>query len=509
MMRTGIEAWDRRHGGLLPGRHYLISGESGTGKTSMALHFIGAGLEAGETCAVLTQDDPADLVAHASYLGYDFRSAPAGALQLFRYRLDFQRSYARAAHPDEVFDELRALLAERMPDRLVIDTMLPFLQGGLAPEERVESLGRFLESLTCTTYVTVPGDLGESYYRRMYDRIVSQAAGLLHLELDAGVRRLGVRKLRQGSGGEESLAFTIRPGAGMVEELAHRPAEELPDSVRRRVVVLDAGAGVPSDWMDALENVFDVVVYDSVTRAFGELAAARYGALLVGTDPLNPDAAFSLTRELRAAGNGAPLLYVSTARGLRGSTRAQGLRAGGDDFLTDALPPEEWIARLESVRLRGHRRPSAGTLPAAPPLVHAPGPSGALLPLDPARFRAVLRDHVESSRYAFFGLVLLGGGALPPDAVWATLQRRLRLEDGDLVARLEGGRHVLYLHDIHRGQVRELLARLLESDPGLADADSTAVLCWPADRNAVSTWLRGGTAAAPAPAPAPRERQPA
>lgn len=493
MIRSGIEPWDRRQQGLLPGRYYLLSGTPGAGKSTAALHFLGAGLEAGETCALLTQDDPADVLAHASFLGYDFQpAADDESLLMVRFRLDFQRSYTRVAHPDVVFDELRALLSERMPTRLVIDSMLPFLEGGFAAEERVDAFARFLESQSCTTYVTVPGDLSESYYRRIHDRITANAGGILHFEaVPGGARRLTPRKLRQQGSSAEPLDFVIRPGAGIVQELALQSTVDLPDDVRRRVVVLGAGAPLPAEWVAALTEVYDVSCYDSLTNAFGELTAARYGALLVGLDPLNADPAISLARELRAAGNGAPILFVSTARGLRGSTRAQGLRAGGDDFLTDTLSPAECIARIDAVRVRGHRRITSGVVAAPPPIMQPSDARGTALPLSAEQFRFMLSDHITHAHHAFFAIVALGLGDMPAATAWSKLRQRLRIDDGDLIGFLEDGRFVLYLHDVHRAQVKELLSRLLSAQPGLADADSTEIYCYPADREQVGAWLEG------------------
>lgn len=43
-LSTGIDGLDQvLHGGLLPGRSYLVHGEPGTGKTTLGLHFISSG----------------------------------------------------------------------------------------------------------------------------------------------------------------------------------------------------------------------------------------------------------------------------------------------------------------------------------------------------------------------------------------------------------------------------------------------------------------------------------
>ncbi len=493
VISTGVEAFDHRIGGLTEGRYYVLSGSPGSGKTSSALHFLGAGLEAGETVAILTQEDPSDLIAQGVYLGYDFQpAAETDHLLLFRYRLDFQRHYSRVAEPEYVFEELKAMLWERVPSRFAIDSILPLLEGGLAAEEAIDAFARFLEEIPCTTYLTVPGDLSESYYRRMYTQITSGAAGIFHFEnLAGGVRQMTVRKLRQSVSSQEPIRFVIRPGAGVVEDLALRSHDELSEEQRRRVVLLTMGGRFPAEWADALGS-YDVSLYKGMEEAFGDLASAEYGALLIAMNPLEPEPVLHLTRELRKAGNGAPILFVSPVRGLRAHTRAQGLRAGGDDFLTDALTPTELLARIDNARERGHRRLSPGTVAAAAPFSQPIDDDDRYLLMPADLFRQVLREHTEQdAAQAFFALVLLGAGEQDATEAWSVLQQRLRIKDGDLVAQLEDGQLAVYLHDIHRKQVKDLLTRLVEAHPGLADLGSTVVLSYPADRDAVGAWLSG------------------
>lgn len=490
---TGVEAFDVRLGGLSPRRYYVLSGAPGSGKTSASLQFLGAGLEAGETVGILTQDDPADLFAQAEFLGYDFRAAAErDAVLLFRYRLDFQRHFSRVADPAMVFEELKTLLWERVPARFVIDSVLPLLEGGLAAEEAIDAFAHFLEEIPCTTYITVPGDLSETFYRRMYSRITTGAAGILHFEPVGGVaRQMTVRKLRQGTAPTEPIRFVIRPNAGIVEDQTRDSYDDLPEALRRRVVLLPMGGRFPPEWVDALEDAYDVVGYQGLEQAFGDLASARYGVLLMAIDPWNAEAALDLTRQLRKAGNGAPILFVSPARGLRGQTRAQGLRAGGDDFLTDALAPTELLARIDNARIRGHKRLTPETIAAAPPYAQPSDENGAYMLMPADLFRQVLQGHIASSAHAFFALVLVGVGELEASQAWAVLRERLRIKDGDLVAQMEDGQLAIYLHDIHRRHAHELLTRLTDGTPGLADLGATVVLSYPADRDAIGAWLTG------------------
>lgn len=493
LLSTGVDPFDARVEGLAAGRYYVLSGAPGAGKSSAALHFAGAGLDQGESVAILTQDDPADLLVQANFLGYDFQDpADEDRLQILRYRLDFHRNYSRSAEPERVFEELKSLLWDNIPRRFIIDSVLPLLEGGLAAEESVDAFARFLEEIPCTTYLTVPGDLNESYYRRIYNRVTAGSAGIFHFESTGGAtRRMTIRKLRQKMNSSEPIDFVIRPGAGIVEDLQLRSHDDLPEELRRRIVLLSQGSQFPEEWLPALNHAFDIVSHASIEKAFGDLASATYGALLIAMDPMEPEPALRLTRELRKAGNGAPILFVSPMKGLRGQTRAKGLRAGGDDFLTDVLSPEELLARIDNARVRGHRRIASASVAAEPPCEQPVDDDGNALIMSADHFRGVLRDHVEKAEHAFFALVVLGAGQLEVAEAWSVLQRRLRVTDGDLVAQMENGQFALYLHDVNRRQVRDLITRLIEENPAVADLASTTFLCHPADSDAVGAWLAG------------------
>jgi KaiC/GvpD/RAD55 family RecA-like ATPase len=187
----GIGALDARLGTLIPGRHYLLTGAPGAGKTTAGLHFLMEGLEQGETCALLTQDDPDDLLTHGDYIGYDFRPAILeGRLVFLQFRVDFLRRYSRLMNPALVYEELLELLTEdgARPTRLVLDSVAPFLEGGHVSNDLIDGLGTFLRDWEGTSYVMVPGELREAAHRRLYDRVVSSAAGVFHIERQGGTR---------------------------------------------------------------------------------------------------------------------------------------------------------------------------------------------------------------------------------------------------------------------------------------------------------------------------------
>jgi KaiC/GvpD/RAD55 family RecA-like ATPase len=478
IVSTGIGALDARLGTLIAGRHYLLTGSPGSGKTTASLHFLIEGLENGEACALLTQDAPDDLLAHGDYIGYDFRPAiHEGRLIFLQFRVDFLRRYSRLMDPSLVFEELQEMLTEdgRQPTRLVVDSVAPFLEGGHVSNDMVDGFGAFLRDWAGTTYVMVPGELRESEHRRLYDRVVTSAAGVFHIERTSGTRReFSIRKLRQKAHHTDPFSFVIRAGAGLAEETPGWDAEALPMELRRRAVVLDEHDTIPGSFLSALGSGFAIERFRSLQSGFSEIAGGRYGILILAIDPYHPSTALDLAYSLRKSGNGAPILFVAPRQGLRASTRARALRAGGDDFVTTDMSPVEVLERIDSASGRGHRQRPGGLI--QPPPTQPLTDDGQPRLMDGDELRLALGQIMGQPTPPLFALILLRPTS-GSDLAWAVLKEQVRLEDGDLVAGLEDGQLAVYLGHVDPGTASDLADRLAEAHQGTVE-----LLRFPADR---------------------------
>ncbi|HYH79985.1 MAG TPA: ATPase domain-containing protein [Longimicrobium sp.] len=497
MVSTGVEALDQRLGGLVPSRYYIVSGAPGTGKSSAALQFLGAGLDAGERCAILTQDDPDDLIAQAEFLGYDFRAAAEeDRLSVLQYRLDFAHNYARVAEPERLADELHALLEDEPQQRFVIDSATPFIDAETASGDPAGALAGLLERIGATTYVTLPGDVDQPQYWRIYDRIVTGAAGIFHLDrVEGQVRELSIRKLRQTAVSTEPFRFTIAPGAGIVEHAPAAARHQVPDEARRRLVVLNLERRLPDDFAAGLERAYEVRTFDAVAAAFTELARGHFGALVVALDPRTPDPAFDLVQQIRGLGISSAIIFVSPKKALRATARARGLRAGADEFLTEELHPSEFLERVEASRRRGHGQPE-GAAAVESMILQPLGDDGTPLPIEESELRRAVDNQLQSGSHPYFALCTFKPTPANIDATWKALTSHLRVREGDLVARTDDGRITAYLHDINRRHVKELLARIRKAHPRLRAVDDVEVLTYPGDRAEVEAWLQPSAAVA-------------
>jgi hypothetical protein len=152
---------------------------------------------------------------------------------------------------------------------------------------------------------------------------------------------------------------------------------------------------------------------------------------------------------------------------------------------------QEFLQRVEVARVRGHRAPGEGES-ADSTFVQPLDDAGAPLAVDEAELRRVVRFQLDRSGYAFFALVFLRPPPYSLDETWRILSDDLRVREGDLVGTTEDERVAIYLHDISRRQVKELLARVLQTHPELAGVRDVEVYSFPTDREQIEGWLGNG-----------------
>lgn len=498
LMKSGIKPLDDRLGGILPGRSYVLSGAPGTGKSIACLEFLHHALENGGTAALLTHDDPDDLLAQGEFLGLDLSQALADErFVLLRYQLDFARQFGRSADPQIAFDELTRLLGSHSPTRLAIDSVSPFVDAGTASGAGVVALLKFLDQLGATSMLTYPGDLSGRYDRRL-EPLAQRAGAILHLSTERDrTGTLEIRKVRFGVPSTAPVSFLIRPGVGLVgagDELARR-AEDLPEQTRRKLFVIADSGDASSEVFDALRQSFDVAIRKAGAGLPELLGRSPVGAVLIDVRRESVDQALAFVRELRRAGNRAPIALITHFR-LRSHDRTRALRAGADDFF-GSLHPEELVLRVESLVQRG--RSSAIAMPeGARP--HPPSEGV----LDEPAFRDAVNAQISSDGLSFFTvlrLTPLDGRGRPAAGDRARVERlaklayeRMRSDGGDLVAQCDDAVAV-YLHSARRKDVSPFVERVKEAWRAAGEGEiEVATAAYPANEAELPTVL--GAAAA-------------
>lgn len=218
---TGINGLDNvLSGGLPRNRLYLLQGEPGTGKTTLALQFLLTGASKGEKGLYITFSETKDeLEAVAKSHGWDVSSLSLLELSAIEEQLkpEFQNT---VFHPSEVeMNETTKILfetvAKEKPVRIVFDSvseMRMLAETPLRYRRQMLSLKQFFSGKHCT--VLLLDDLTASPTDLQVQSIVHGVINLqkLHPEFGDERRRLNVVKLRgvQFSGGHHD--YVIKRG---------------------------------------------------------------------------------------------------------------------------------------------------------------------------------------------------------------------------------------------------------------------------------------------------------
>jgi circadian clock protein KaiC len=217
---TGIEGLDEvLHGGLVPHRAYLARGGPGTGKTTLGLHFLRAGIANEERALLITlESNEAQLRSDAAAQGLDLEAVHVLDLSPTREFFAENQSYDLFSPADVERDpttkQIIETVREHKPHRVFVDaiTTLRYLSPD-AFQFRKQALSflRFLVESGATVVMS-----SEPTAAVPDDDLCFMSDGILHLDVsrDHGTlrRTLSVAKMRGSDfeGGPHSLRLTDR-----------------------------------------------------------------------------------------------------------------------------------------------------------------------------------------------------------------------------------------------------------------------------------------------------------
>jgi circadian clock protein KaiC len=149
----GIPKFDAMLNGGLPAGHIaLFSGNTGTGKSAFALHFVATGLQAGEACVYVTLEEPgAQLTHNAEQFGWPFSDAQRQG------RLTFLEVPMSDVRTDQLLYQIVNASRQCKATRLVVDSLSGLERAIPQPEELrdfLEQLVRFCKTERITSVMT-------------------------------------------------------------------------------------------------------------------------------------------------------------------------------------------------------------------------------------------------------------------------------------------------------------------------------------------------------------------
>lgn len=213
-LSTGVAGLDQvLHGGLLPGRTYLVRGGPGTGKTMLGLHFLTAGARRDEKTLFITVEESTEQIRKdAGMLGFDltgvrFVDLTPGAeffTKAQSYDIFTPAEVEREPTTQMIVREIETI----RPERVFLEAMTQFRY--LSPDafqyhKQVLSLLRFLEERGATVLFTSEGSdiTSDEHLQFLSD-------GVLHLESTPTGRGVSVIKFRGSDydSGTHSLRLT-------------------------------------------------------------------------------------------------------------------------------------------------------------------------------------------------------------------------------------------------------------------------------------------------------------
>src|SRR5579862_4224247 len=221
-IQTGIAGLDDILGGGLPKGHlYLVEGDPGTGKTTLALQFLLEGIRNGEKGLYVTlSESKQELEGVARSHGWSTESLLIYEMVPPEDEMGPDAQYT-VFHPSEVelADTITAILKQvdaHQPQRLVFDSLSELRMLARDPlkyRRQILALKRHFAGRNCTVLL-LDDRTAEGSHDLQLQSIAHGVVMMQSLERDFGIkrRRLEVRKLRGSSFREGFHDYTIETG---------------------------------------------------------------------------------------------------------------------------------------------------------------------------------------------------------------------------------------------------------------------------------------------------------
>jgi len=217
---TGIPGLDDRIAGGFPlGRTVVVSGDIGTGKTTLGVQFLVAGAQRGETGILITADEkPRHIVEDSRRFGWELDGPDLASRITVMDASPYFTALRGARKPDanQTAAELMSEIRKSGASLLVIDGLTSLVPGGPEARRSAGFLAVVISALedenVCTAIVTAPSAApSEQFTTGAIELIVSPKEGRMR-------RSLRVRSFPGVPAAYGDLPFDIVDGRGLIVE---------------------------------------------------------------------------------------------------------------------------------------------------------------------------------------------------------------------------------------------------------------------------------------------------
>lgn len=215
-LSTGVSGLDEiLCGGLIPQRAYLVRGGPGSGKTTLGMHFLAAGVANSERCLFISLgESEKELSANAEEIGFDLSNIhfldlspdPQFFTQMESYDIFSPAEVEREPITQSIIEQVETL----RPQRVFLDAMTQFRF--LSPDafqfrKQVLSFLHFLINQGATVLFTSEGSESNPD-----DDLQFMGDGVIHLNFSSDERSAHVSKFRGSDfrGGQHSMQLTAQ-----------------------------------------------------------------------------------------------------------------------------------------------------------------------------------------------------------------------------------------------------------------------------------------------------------
>jgi hypothetical protein len=456
-----------------------------------SLQFLHAGVQRGEKCLLLGNADLEGMLGVARAWGFDFeRPWQQGAMQILGFKDDFELRAIRSIEPDEVLEELDALVGRDVV-RVSVDPASMFLAGG-AKSMLGAAFLKWARTHPATVCSTFSVDGAATSLPSSADWLVHATTGRLLVQWRAEeLYQITLAKAVPGAGDrEESISVQLKPGAGLVtpESWPTRRGRDRPGVDENRLLLISLGGAHAADIETWARDSFNA---DIVSEPFDAVARVQsdpsFGGVLVHASRDRVREAVKACRALRPLTRAAIVFASDDA--VRSTDRVHVMEAGADDCLSGGIDFRELDLRIRQAIATGSK-PVPATAHENGGRVGSDGTKGGSVARD--RFKQELARRAADPVLRYFCVLDVGSGSLETAVVEQMLVEQVRADEGDLVC-ADTDRCAVLLQGAREGQIATFLhrlrARLRERAGPQGREPSVAVLSHPADASRIEALL--------------------